>query len=91
MQSLRDDGLSFLGREHSADEATDACVGTTHFDRLSIDLIYTRRDQSLPGWRDELHQALDLGITHMSVYQLTIEPGTVFSPRTARRDTDHGG
>ena len=88
VQSLRDDGLSFLGREHSADEATGALrQAQTHFDRLSIDLIYARRDQSLPGWRDELHQALDLGITHMSVYQLTIEPGTVFFTRARRGET----
>ena len=88
VQSLRDDGLSFLGREHSADEAVAALRhAQTHFDRLSIDLICARKDQTMKGWRDELHQALDLGVDHMSVYQLTIEPGTVFFTRARRGET----
>ncbi len=95
VQSLRDEGLVFLGREHSADEAL-AALGQAehHFRRLSIDLIYARKDQTIDGWKDEIRQALDLGITHMSVYQLTIEPGTVFFTRARRgevltMDDDH--
>ena len=95
VQSLRDDGLVFLGREHSAGEAVDALrQAERHFRRLSIDLIYARKDQTMRSWTDEIHQALDLGITHMSVYQLTIEPGTVFFTRARRgevltMDDDH--
>lgn len=85
VQSLRDDGLAFLGREHSADEATAALrQAKRHFERLSVDLIYARHDQTQGDWEEELRQALDLGITHMSVYQLTIEPGTVFFTRARR-------
>ena len=88
IQSLRDDGLVFLGREHSADEAISALrQAQRHFERLSIDLIYAHKDQTMQGWRDELHQALDLGVDHMSVYQLTIEHGTVFFTRARRGET----
>ena len=88
VQSLRDDGLAFLGREHSADEAVAALrQARRHFDRLSLDLIYARKDQTMEGWNAELRQALDLGVSHMSVYQLTIEPGTVFFTRARRGET----
>jgi len=87
VQSLRDDGLAFLGREHSAVEAIDALhKARRHFDRLSVDLIYARKDQTSGAWASELRQALDLGVDHMSVYQLTIEPGTVFYTRARRGD-----
>ena len=85
VQSLCDDGLMFLGREHSAAEAVAALQEAgRHFGRLSIDMIYARKDQTADGWKDELRRALDLGATHMSVYQLTIEPGTVFFTRARR-------
>ena len=88
VQSMRDDGLAFLGREHSADEAVAALrQAQRHFDRLSLDLIYARKHQTMEGWKAELHQALDLGVSHMSVYQLTIEPGTVFFTRARRGET----
>jgi len=85
VQSLRDEGLAFLGREHSAGEARAAIAAAQDtFRRVSIDLIYARRDQTLVGWTTELREALDLGLTHMSLYQLTIEQGTVFHTRARR-------
>ena len=48
------------------------------FPRISFDLIYTRPGQTLVAWRAELRQALDLAADHLSLYQLTIEPGTKF-------------
>ena len=85
VQSLREDGLAFLGREHSATEAMGALRAARQiFDRVSIDLIYARQDQSIADWSDELAMALDLGLDHMSVYQLTIEAGTHFFTRTRR-------
>jgi len=79
VQSLRDEALRFLGRLHSAAQAREAVsVAQTYFDRVSIDLIYARPGQSILAWREELGDALDLGVQHLSAYQLTIEPGTAF-------------
>ena len=79
VQSFETDGLAALGREHSAEEAMEAiAVARSLFDRVSFDLIYARPGQTRDGWRRELSKALDRAGTHLSVYQLTIEPGTVF-------------
>jgi putative oxygen-independent coproporphyrinogen III oxidase len=79
VQSLRDESLKFLGRLHSASEARDAIeIATSTFARVSIDLIYARADQTLESWRDELREAMTLGLKHLSLYQLTIEPETPF-------------
>ena len=87
VQSLRDEGLVFLGREHSANEAIAALhKAQRQFERISIDLIYARKDQTMDSWLGELREALDLDVTHMSIYQLTIEPGTIFFSRARRGD-----
>ncbi|NKB55709.1 MAG: coproporphyrinogen III oxidase [Alphaproteobacteria bacterium] len=79
VQALDDEALAFLGRGHSADEAL-AAVGDAArlFDRFSFDLIYGRPEQSAAAWRDELGRALHYAGDHLSVYQLTLEPGTPF-------------
>ncbi|MGH6932555.1 MAG: radical SAM family heme chaperone HemW [Dongiaceae bacterium] len=80
VQSLDDADLRFLGRGHTAKEAMDAiALARRQFDRVSFDLIYARPRQTVPAWRDELAQALRLAADHLSVYQLTIEPDTVFA------------
>jgi oxygen-independent coproporphyrinogen-3 oxidase len=82
VQSLDDYALKFLGRLHDSTEARHAVtLGTRVFDRVSIDLIYGRPDQSADSWRTELADALSLGTEHLSLYQLTIEDGTPFSAR----------
>jgi oxygen-independent coproporphyrinogen-3 oxidase len=87
VQSLDDEALKFLGRNHSAAEARRAiAVATAAFDRLSIDLIYARPDQSVADWTAELTTAVDLGFEHVSPYQLTIEPTTAFGRAAARGD-----
>ncbi len=79
VQSLEDTALKFLGREHSARQATDAIeLGRRIFPNISFDLIYARPEQSLAQWRAELRAALALAADHLSLYQLTIEPGTKF-------------
>lgn len=79
LQALDDDSLKFLGRTHSAREGLDAlAVAQRHFARVSFDLIYARPNHDVTGWRDELRRALSFGTGHLSLYQLTIEPGTVF-------------
>lgn len=79
VQSLDDAALRFLGREHSAAEAL-AAVDVAHrwFDRSSFDLIYARAGQTPESWERELKSALQHAGGHISLYQLTIEPGTRF-------------
>ncbi len=84
VQALSDADLVRLGRLHSADEARRAYdIARAAFDRVSFDLIYARQDQSLDAWRRELDAALGWGADHMSLYQLTVEPGTAFGRRAA--------
>jgi putative oxygen-independent coproporphyrinogen III oxidase len=79
VQSLDEPALRMLGRQHSAAQAVAALeIGRRLFPRLSFDLIYARPGQALAGWRAELARALDLAADHLSLYQLTIEPGTAF-------------
>ena len=84
VQALRDDALRALGRRHSAAEALAALdVARACFDRVSADLIYAREDQSPEAWEAELREMLARGPDHLSLYQLTIEPGTPFHRRVA--------
>ena len=79
MQALNDRDLKMLGRLHDAAEARAALkLATANFDRVSLDLIYARPDQTLDAWRKELEEALAFGTEHLSLYQLTIEPATPF-------------
>ncbi|MBL6458468.1 coproporphyrinogen III oxidase [Belnapia sp. T6] len=85
VQALDGEALRFLGREHSAAEAMAALeTGRRIFPRLSFDLIYARPGQPEAAWRDELRRALALAADHLSLYQLTIEPGTRFATEYAR-------
>ena len=85
VQALNDADLGRLGRLHSAAEARAAFdIARNTFERVSFDLIYARQDQLLADWQAELGQALALGVDHLSLYQLTIEPGTAFGDRHAR-------
>lgn len=82
IQSLNDEDLRALGRLHNVDEALSALrIATDTFDRVSFDLIYGRQRQSLAEWRAELTQALQMQVGHLSLYQLTVEPGTAFGRR----------
>lgn len=79
IQAMNDPDLRALGRLHSADEARAAiAMAASIFDRYSFDLIYARPDQDPKAWAAELAQAISLSAEHLSLYQLTIEPGTVF-------------
>ena len=80
VQALDDAVLRFLGRLHSVDEALHALDHAQHrFDRVSFDLIYARPGQTKTEWEQELARALSFGTEHLSLYQLTIEPGTRFA------------
>jgi len=85
IQALNDRDLRQLGRLHDHAEAMGALkIAQNCFDRVSFDLIYARQDQSEADWRSELTRALALGTDHLSLYQLTIEPGTPFHARHSR-------
>ena len=80
LQSLDDQALKFLGRAHDVNEGQAALgVAQSVFPRVSFDLIYALPGQRLAEWRAELARALSFGTEHLSLYQLTIEPGTRFA------------
>ncbi|HEY1154190.1 MAG TPA: radical SAM family heme chaperone HemW [Pseudolabrys sp.] len=80
VQALDDVSLKALGRLHSAREALDAiAVARANFERYSFDLIYARPDQTPALWAGELRHAIAEAAEHLSLYQLTIEPGTPFA------------
>jgi oxygen-independent coproporphyrinogen-3 oxidase len=79
LQALDDQTLAWLGRAHDVAEGL-AALDTAQkvFERVSFDLIYARPGQGLADWHAELARALSFGTEHLSLYQLTIEPGTRF-------------
>ncbi len=80
LQALNDHDLRRLGRQHSASEGLAALdLARSLFDRTSCDLIYARQDQDLASWGGELRHVLARGPDHISLYQLTVEEGTVFA------------
>jgi len=88
VQALDPAALQFLGRRHDRQEAI-AAIGLARatFPRTSFDLIYARPGQSIAAWEAELGEALTLAGSHLSLYQLTIEPGTAFGNRAERGET----
>ena len=85
VQALNDRDLKSLGRQHTANEALAAYgLAARIFPRTSFDLIYARPGQSAADWASELRQALEHQQGHMSLYQLTIEPGTRYAELAAR-------
>ncbi|MCL6728489.1 radical SAM family heme chaperone HemW [Sphingomonas hankyongi] len=86
LQSFDDKALAFLGRAHSAKEGWRALeTAQENFRRVSFDLIYALPEETEDCWAATLAQALSLGTTHLSLYQLTIEPGTRFASMVAKR------
>ena len=96
LQALDDEALAFLGRAHGVAEGLAALdTALSCFARVSFDLIYARPGQSEAAWATELTRAIGFGTGHLSLYQLTIEPGTRFATLAATGqiepvDPDHG-
>jgi putative oxygen-independent coproporphyrinogen III oxidase len=96
LQALDNQALDFLGRAHDVAEGLAALeTAQAHFARVNFDLIYARPGQSEDDWEAELGRALGFGTTHLSLYQLTIEPGTRFATlvnqgKLTPADPDHG-
>ncbi|MCK0128393.1 radical SAM family heme chaperone HemW [Erythrobacter sp. F6033] len=85
VQSLDDETLRWLGRLHGSLEALNALeTAQEHFKRVNFDLIYALPDQTPAQWQSQLETALKFGTSHLSLYQLTIEPGTRFATDVRR-------
>lgn len=79
VQSFDDAVLRFLGRAHTPREAIGAIeAALSVFERVSFDLIYAVPGQTCADWSGQLARALDFPVRHLSVYQLTVAPGTAF-------------
>ncbi|WP_313803336.1 radical SAM family heme chaperone HemW [Sphingobium sp.] len=95
LQALEDEALRFLGRAHDVREGLAALdIAQSVFARVNFDLIYARPGQSEADWEAELARGLSFGTDHLSLYQLTIEPGTRFATLVAQgrltpADADH--
>jgi len=79
-QSFSDESLKRLGRIHGADEIRSACrdAGIAGFDSINLDLMFALPGQSFEMAIADVRQAIDLSPAHISYYQLTLEPNTVF-------------
>ena len=89
LQSFDDKDLAFLGRAHSAREGFAALeIAQKNFRRVSFDLIYALPGDTEASWSATLAQALSLGTRHLSLYQLTIEPGTRFETMVSRHELE---
>ena len=87
LQSFDDESLAFLGRAHSASEGLRALeAAQSAVDRVSFDLIYALPGDDEARWAATLDRALSFGTEHLSLYQLTIEPGTRFASMVAKRE-----
>lgn len=97
VQAFDDERLAFLGRAHSAREGLDALrTAQRNFARVSFDLIYALPGDTEQQWSSDLDRAIGLGTEHLSLYQLTIEPGTRFAAMAAKGtltplDADYAG
>ncbi len=89
LQSFDDKALRFLGRAHSSREGFRALeIAQRNVRRTSFDLIYALPGDTEESWSAALAQALSLGSSHLSLYQLTIEPGTRFASLFARGELE---
>ena len=89
LQSFDDEALALLGRAHSANEGFAALeTAQKNFKRVSFDLIYGLPGDTEESWSVTLAQALTLGTKHLSLYQLTIEPGTRFASMVAKGELE---
>ncbi len=85
LQALDDAALAALGRPHDLAQGMAALdIAQAMFPRVSFDLIYDRPGQTVAAWSAELTRALGFGTEHLSLYGLTIEPGTRFATLHAK-------
>lgn len=80
VQSFDHNALTVLGRIHNPDQASNAirAARIAGFDRVNADLMYGLPNQNPSKAVNDIQTAIDAGATHLSWYQLTIEPNTTF-------------
>mgnify|MGYP001040881313 FL=1 len=89
VQSFNDDHLKALGRHHDSAQARDAVeMALKTFDRVNLDLMYGLPNQAAAQWQSDLAIARQSGVSHLSLYQLTLEPQTVFAKYPPRLPDD---
>ncbi len=89
VQALNEKDLKFLGRTHTLAQAYKSVESVLqNFDNHSIDLIYARPNQKPQEWEEELQNACNLGLKHLSLYQLTIEENTFFAQKGIKSAKD---
>ncbi|NOY05215.1 MAG: radical SAM family heme chaperone HemW [Chlorobi bacterium] len=78
VQSFFEDDLAFLSRIHSPEQAKESIEAARQagFDNISLDLMFSLPGQTASRWSENLRQARELGVTHLSCYSLTVELGT---------------
>jgi len=83
VQAFDDRLLAAIDRSHSVAQAMQAVTLARQagFDNLNLDLIYGLPSQSLDDWRHSIDAALNLSPDHLALYELSIEPGTLFAER----------
>jgi len=86
VQSFNDRELHLLGRPHGAEDAIQGLrlAQAAGFTNISLDLMYGLPGQTPGSWRNSLEQAISLAPTHLSLYELTIEPGTPYAQQQAQ-------
>ena len=90
VQSFQDDKLAALGRVHDSREALNAVASALGlFDRVNLDLMYGLPGQSLEDAQSDLRRAIGMGVGHISWYQLTIEPRTLFHRRPPKLPSEN--
>lgn len=83
VQSFSDEKLFILGRIHNRSDAWKAIeIIHQNFDNFNLDVMYALPSQTLPELIFDLSEALKAKSTHLSFYQLTIEPNTIFAKKT---------
>jgi oxygen-independent coproporphyrinogen-3 oxidase len=90
VQSFNPRGLKSLGRNHDVKRAVDATEMLLRtFPNLNLDLIYGWQSQTMEEWRQDLRQAIDLAVPHLSLYNLIFESGTPLGRQVLRRGTEY--
>ena len=81
IQSFNDELLQLIGRRHNAEQARQAVAAAqaAGFDNISIDLMYALPSQTMEQWQNDVAEALQLHVQHISTYGLIYEEGTVLT------------
>ena len=81
IQSFQDELLQLIGRRHNAEQARQAVAAAqaAGFDNISIDLMYALPSQTMEQWQNDVAEALQLHVQHISTYGLIYEEGTALT------------